>query len=1068
MEARRVFQASRCALASGILALAALSPAQQPPPVATGVTPVAGAAPAAAPSLDDQVREAVEALLASQKGIPAFDAVAPDRAKVRSVETSEDSISVTFNSDLGLKIWNPESASRFEAALRDAISAKTGDAQFALVLKVHKKNEGTEWTYDFADYVTSPEGTRRHNAGASTAAASRPRPAVQTPQYAGPERDGGLAGRHLVVSPSHGWTWHKENRWQLQRARVYTVVEDIYTQSYINPFLIPMLENAGAVVFSTRERDYQTAEVIVDNDAQSSKSRFEKSGMWELAGDGWLGGRPAALGNLDEPFKKGTSMRARVDSASPATATYIPYIPKAGSYAVYASWEHLPDNSDSVPVSVRHAGGTTEVRVNQQMAGSTWVYLGQFVFDPGTNLESGSVTISTEGASTNAAGTTYVGIDAVRFGGGMGNVAPADMISGKPRYAEGARYWTQYAGAPADLVYNIQSSEGHFGENYNQDITARGEWTNYLSGAPNGPNGDRTNPGLGVPIDAMISWHTDAGDDRDGIVGTLSIHSLRGDDGTDKFPDGRSRFLNRDLSSLVALEIARTAREEFSSTWAMRDMWDSGYGEARRPNVPALLLELLSHHNFNDMKYGLDPRFKRDMSRAIYKGIVRFIAHSNGYEPIIQPLPPTDLSVRHLGNGLAEITWKGVEDSLEPTAKPDGFIVYRSPDGRGFDNGTYTVEPRLLVEGLAEGEDYYFRVTAANRGGQSLPSSIAGMMWRQDKKPILVVDGFDRICGPLAIEAENARGFVRSYDKGVGYHNNYGLAGDQLDFDFDSAWFNDLESPGRGASGSDMEDRLEPGNPFNHVAVHGRELKRIGQPFDSMTAAAWSAGSAADNPWMIDWIAGEQRTTMPYPGDFREGAPDRMKPQFQVLDAPARARLREHWMNGGKLLISGSFIGEDLLNGPLADDESRLFAIDVLSLRSTRGFPTKINSVRTLSTGTIGDMNVSRRHFESAFEARHLPSGPWKGAEYLPNLNVFHFGTWLEPEIGVEDPVYGVENSEALDIFAGETFFQYADTEMMAGYRSGNAIVLGFPIESVVPVFARTAILEAAVTQLAK
>lgn len=42
------------------------------------------------------------------------------------------------------------------------------------------------------------------------------------------------------------------------RRPVYPVV--------IIPYLIPMLENAGANVFTPRERDTQKQEVIVDND----------------------------------------------------------------------------------------------------------------------------------------------------------------------------------------------------------------------------------------------------------------------------------------------------------------------------------------------------------------------------------------------------------------------------------------------------------------------------------------------------------------------------------------------------------------------------------------------------------------------------------------------------------------------------------------------------------------------------------------------------------------------------------------------------------------------------------
>ena len=38
--------------------------------------------------------------------------------------------------------------------------------------------------------------------------------------------------------------------------------------------------------------------------------------------------------------------------------------------------------------------------------------------------------------------------DAVRFGGGMGNISRGGSISGLPRYLEGARYAAQWAGMP--------------------------------------------------------------------------------------------------------------------------------------------------------------------------------------------------------------------------------------------------------------------------------------------------------------------------------------------------------------------------------------------------------------------------------------------------------------------------------------------------------------------------------------------------------------------------------------------------------------------------------------------
>ena len=77
----------------------------------------------------------------------------------------------------------------------------------------------------------------------------------------------GLDGKIIAMWQSHGFYFEQTaDRWQWQRARIFNTVEDLYTQSYVMPFLMPMLENAGAYVFSPRERDINSVEIIVDND----------------------------------------------------------------------------------------------------------------------------------------------------------------------------------------------------------------------------------------------------------------------------------------------------------------------------------------------------------------------------------------------------------------------------------------------------------------------------------------------------------------------------------------------------------------------------------------------------------------------------------------------------------------------------------------------------------------------------------------------------------------------------------------------------------------------------------
>ena len=77
----------------------------------------------------------------------------------------------------------------------------------------------------------------------------------------------GLQNRHIALWQSHGWYYEQSlKRWEWQRARIFETVEDLYTQSYVVPFLVPMLENAGAVVMMPRERDWNPIEIVVDND----------------------------------------------------------------------------------------------------------------------------------------------------------------------------------------------------------------------------------------------------------------------------------------------------------------------------------------------------------------------------------------------------------------------------------------------------------------------------------------------------------------------------------------------------------------------------------------------------------------------------------------------------------------------------------------------------------------------------------------------------------------------------------------------------------------------------------
>ena len=88
-----------------------------------------------------------------------------------------------------------------------------------------------------------------------------------------------------------------------------------------------------------------------------------------------------------------------------------------------------------------------------------------------------------------------------------------------------------------------------------------------------------------------------------------------------------------------------------------------------------MLLELLSHQNFSDMKFGLDPQFRFDACRAIYKGILKFLGTYYGESYVVAPLPVRDFSATFGDDGYVVLNWKATEDKKEPTATPSVNVI---------------------------------------------------------------------------------------------------------------------------------------------------------------------------------------------------------------------------------------------------------------------------------------------------------------------------------------------------------------------------------------------------------
>ena len=163
-----------------------------------------------------------------------------------------------------------------------------------------------------------------------------------------PKAPFGLDGRNIAVWQSHGWYFEpKLNRWEWQRARDFQTVEDLYTQSYVMPFLMPMLENAGAYVMSPRERDTNRTEIIIDNDANLASGSFATTGNWNNSGKPAFAHKRQILHNGDHPFADGSSVMTSLSgkTAATATATWSADIPEDGNYAIYISYTSLPKSA---------------------------------------------------------------------------------------------------------------------------------------------------------------------------------------------------------------------------------------------------------------------------------------------------------------------------------------------------------------------------------------------------------------------------------------------------------------------------------------------------------------------------------------------------------------------------------------------------------------------------------------------------------------------------------------------------------------------------------------------------
>ena len=726
----------------------------------------------------------------------------------------------------------------------------------------------------------------------------------------------GLFDRHISLWASHGMFYDtKKSCWRWQRPNLFCTTEDLFTQTIVVPYLIPMLERAGAVVYTPRERDWQKNEVLVDNDNGRGYVEDDGREKWRTAQAKGFAPRNGVYRDGENPFLQGTARQVRtVRKGHESWASYQPQIPQAGRYAVYVSYQTLPNSVSDVQYIVCHKGQRTLFRVNQQMGGGTWVDLGTFDFDSGSSTD--NRVIITNLSDQKGVITT----DAVRFGGGMGNVQRYGVTSGMPRCLEGARYNAQWSGAP----YSVYGGKNGT-DDYSDDINSRSNMTNWLAG---GSVYVPTREGKKVPIELSLAVHSDAGYTSvpDSIIGSLSICTTNFNDG--RLNSGISRMTSHDFAEQLLEGLRRDLTFKFGK-WTRRYLWDRNYSETRRPEVPSAIIETMSHQNFADIRRGLDPNFKFTMARSLYKTILRYVSSNHSRPCIVQPLPVDNFRIANIGNGQLRLSWLPVKDEQEPTSVPTAYNVYVAQGTGGFDNGRMVCGNSFVID-VQPGVVYKFRVAAVNRGGESFPSEIlaACLSSNPHAKNILVVNGFKRLSGPAVVDNETQQGFDLDSDIGASYGLTAGWNGRQQCFDRKRAG-----SEGSGAMGycgDELAGFFVMGNQQNESVCHVENIA---------TAGDYNVVSSSLEALENDFTKPSDYDVMDVAFGLQKDDGHSLV-HYKTFTSRLRNQLNMFVSRGGRVMVSGAYVGSDMLR-----DDERRFLSDVIKVSYERSDRTQTNNM---------------------------------------------------------------------------------------------------------------------------
>jgi Fibronectin type III domain len=651
---------------------------------------------------------------------------------------------------------------------------------------------------------------------------------------------GALSGRVVFMNSGHGWTFDP-TYWRLQRPTALNSMNEDYGNLDQLNFFATYCFNAGAVVASMRPLGHQTSEVVLDNDDPG----VTFAGAWSDSTSTIYFGSP---GDVAYRF-------ASLSDTETATATYTPTIPVTGYYPVYTWVRHGSDRGDQL-YRIRSTGGETQLRIPHYLVGNGWIYLGEYYFNAGSNSAAGSVIISNLRGSTNG---SVVIADAIRFGNGMGSVDRGGGVSGYPREDESCRYWIQY-----NLGQGQSTSLYETGGNDEQD-----SWS-----APPRMSVEMNHEAFGSIFKRIhISFHSNAG-------------GQRGDEGLiTSVPTANQAELARICGQAVNDELVALGSPPLEFPWFDRGTnitFSGGYSEISDNNfvgeMDATIIEVAYHDDPTDAKLMRDPKVRAAVGRAAMHAVVEYMHEFDLTDPvplIFLPEPPENVRAIGFTNGAITLSW-AAPVSVAGSGAPTNYVIYYSTNGYGFGNpisiGNVT---NYTITNLAGGVDYYFRVAAANAGGESLPSAVVGCRTPLNSlsAKALFVNAFDR------------------FDRTTNLRQDFPAQ--------------NYTPPGPIGGNERVLPRQI--NSFDYVVPHGKAISAYGLAFDSCQNRAITDGRVALTNYPIAvWACGNESTA---------------DESFSSAD---QASVTAYLAGGGYLFVSGSEIAWDLdrPSGPTAGDRN--------------------------------------------------------------------------------------------------------------------------------------------------